>query len=76
MCDFCEVPIYVKAVQNTMPLAAPMTRAEELRHELLNLTGEVYLRLPYNYCPICGAKMDGEIQSPSRSSSNSSSPDM
>lgn len=30
----------------------------------------------YDYCPNCFAKMDGEIQSPSRSSSNSSSPDM
>ena len=30
---------------NTKPLLAPLTRAEELRQELLDLTGEVYLQI-------------------------------
>lgn len=59
MCNFCKKPIYIKAVQNTMPILAPMTRAEELRQELINLTGKVYLQLQNKYCPICGADMRG-----------------
>ena len=60
MCNFCKAPIYIKSIQYTMPLLAPTTRAEELRQELENLTGEVYLQIPKNYCPNCGAKMDGD----------------
>lgn len=59
-CKYCEVPIYIKTIQCTAPMLAPLTRAEESRQELMNITGEVYLRLPHRYCPICGAKMDGE----------------
>lgn len=57
-CRYCGVPIYVKTVQYTAPLLAPLTRVEELRQELTNITGEVYLQLPYRYCPMCG-KMQG-----------------
>ena len=59
-CNFCGTPIYVKTVQHTKPLLAPITRADELRHELLNLTGEIYLLLEAKFCPLCGAKMKGE----------------
>ena len=59
-CKYCEVPIYIKTIQYTAPMLAPLTRAEELRQELINITGEVYLRLPHNYCPNCGAKMGVE----------------
>lgn len=58
-CEFCGTTLYVKTVQHTMPLLAPITRADELRHELLNLTGEIYLPLEARFCPICGAKMKG-----------------
>ena len=58
-CNFCDVDVYMKTVQYSAPLLAPLTRAEALRQELLNLTGEVYLLLPHNYCPICGEKIDG-----------------
>lgn len=59
-CKFCGTPLYIKVVQNTMPLLAPLTRADELRYELLNLTGERYLLLEAKFCPICGAKMKGD----------------
>lgn len=56
MCNFCKAPIYIKTTQYSAPLLAPTTRAEELRQELLNITGEVYLPLPNEYCPMCGEK--------------------
>lgn len=59
-CGFCGTTLYVKTVQHTMPLLAPITRADELRHELLNLTGEIYLPLEAKFCPVCGAKMRKE----------------
>ena len=59
-CNFCKAQLYIKTVQHTMPLLAPITKADELRHELLNLTGEVYLPFEANYCPMCGKKTEGE----------------
>ena len=58
MCDFCKTDLYVKTIQYSAPMLAPLTRAEELRQELLNLTGEVYLILPHKYCPMCGEKIE------------------
>ena len=55
-CNFCNAPIYFKTVQYTAPLLAPVTRAEELRQELANITGEIYLPLQNLYCPMCGEK--------------------
>lgn len=45
-CNFCKSDLYIKTVQYTKPLLAPLTRAEELRQELSDLTGEVYLQIP------------------------------
>lgn len=56
MCDWCNEPLYRKMVQYTMPLAAPATHVDELRHELLNLTGEVYAPILKQYCAVCGEK--------------------
>lgn len=58
-CKFCNAEIYIKTIQYAKPLLAPLTKAEELAHRLQDLTGEVYLRLPNEFCPMCGAKMDG-----------------
>lgn len=55
-CNFCKTQFYTKSIRNTMPLLAPITRADELRYELLNLTGEVYLPIETMYCPMCGEK--------------------
>ena len=57
MCNFCNVPIYHKK-QFTRPLLAPATREQKLRDALLDLTGEVYLKLPHRFCPMCGEKLE------------------
>ena len=57
MCNFCKTDLCIKTIQYTKPFLAPVTREGELRQELLNLTGEVYLPLPHKYCPICGEKI-------------------
>lgn len=56
-CNFCKADLYIKTVQHTKPLLAPLTRAEELRQELLDLTGEVYLQIQNEYCAMCGEKI-------------------
>ena len=60
-CNFCKVPIYIKTVQYTAPLLAPMTEAEELRQRLTNITGEVYLPMINRYCPMCGRNLESEV---------------
>ena len=56
-CNFCKSDLYIKTVQYTRPLLAPLTKAEELRQELSDLTGEVYLQIPNEYCAMCGEKI-------------------
>ena len=56
-CNFCKSALYIKTVQYTKPLLAPVTRAEQLRQELLDLTGEVYLQIPNEYCAMCGERI-------------------
>ena len=56
-CNFCKANLYIKTVQNTKPLLAPLTREGELRQELFDLTGEVYLQIPNEYCAMCGEKI-------------------
>lgn len=57
-CNYCKTVFYIKTVQHTKPVLAPLTRADELRHALLDLTGEVYLPVENLYCPMCGEKRD------------------
>ena len=57
MCDFCGRKIYIKTIQYAAPILAPLTRAEELRQQLHNLTGEIYVEFEPIYCPMCGAKL-------------------
>lgn len=58
-CKLCNVPVYIKAVKYARPLLAPTTEAEALRQKLEDITGEVYVAVPKNYCPICGKKVKG-----------------
>lgn len=60
-CDFCKTKLYIKVVQHTLPLLAPTTREEELRQELLNMTGEAYVLIEAKFCPICGAAIPEEM---------------
>ena len=53
-CTFCSEPVYVKVIQYAAPIAAPLTPEQELRDRLTNVTGEVYVQLDANYCPMCG----------------------
>ena len=57
-CNYCKADIYVKTIQYTKPIIAPLTRVGELQQELQDLTGEVYLRLPNEFCPMCGRKKE------------------
>ena len=59
-CNYCKAELYIKTIQYSKPLLAPLTVADELRDKLQDLTGEVYVRIPTKYCPNCGAKMDKE----------------
>lgn len=59
-CKHCSESIYVKRIQYLRPMLAPLTHVGELRDELEDLTGEVYLLLPHRYCPVCGDKLQAE----------------
>ena len=54
MCRYCNQDFYIKTTQ----FLAPLTREQELRDKLVNLTGEVYLPIPISFCPICGEKIE------------------
>lgn len=60
MCNYCNVPIYIKTVQYAAPVMAPLTEVQALRDELINKTGEVYLQIPKRFCPVCGEKIGGK----------------
>lgn len=57
MCEYCNAKIYVKTQKIMKDVLAPLTHTEELRQELESITGEMYLELPKQYCPICGRKL-------------------
>lgn len=59
-CNFCNTDLYIKTVQYAAPLLMPLTREDALRQQLESLTGEVYLKVQNKYCPMCGAKIEGE----------------
>lgn len=57
-CKFCDEELYVKTIQYTSPLLAPLTEVEALRQRLIDKTGEVYLRLSNNFCCMCGQALN------------------
>lgn len=58
MCEYCNVKIYVKTQKIMKDVLAPLTHTEELKQELEDRIGEMYLELPHNYCSICGRKIE------------------
>ena len=58
MCEYCNQEFYIKTTQVIAPITAPLTREQEIRDELVNLTGEVYLPISISFCPICGEKIE------------------
>lgn len=58
MCRYCNQNFYIKTTQFLAPLTAALTREQELRDELANLTGEIYLPVPISFCPVCGEKIE------------------
>lgn len=57
MCEYCNVKFYVKTQKIMKNVLAPLTHTEELRQELEDITGEMYLEFPKQYCPVCGRKL-------------------
>lgn len=53
MCEYCNATYYVEVQQLAKPLLAPLTHIEEIRQELINITGINYLRIKAKYCPMC-----------------------
>ena len=60
MCNYCNEPIYIKTVQYARSLLAPLTEEQALRDRLLELTGEVYMKVPKMFCPFCGERIGGD----------------
>ena len=57
MCEYCNAIYYIEVRQLAKPAMAPLTYAEEIRQELVNITGINYLRINVNYCPMCGKEL-------------------
>ena len=57
MCEYCQAEVYFKVKRIQRPLLAPLTHKEELEHELLDITGEEYIKVQNSFCPMCGRKL-------------------
>lgn len=60
VCRFCNEAIYIKTVRYSAPLLAPMNDAQALRDKLINMTGEVYVRLENSFSS-CG-RIPGNLE--------------
>lgn len=58
MCQYCRAEVYFKTQKFMKSLLAPATHIGELRQELEDLTGEMYIKVQNLYCPICGRKLE------------------
>ena len=56
-CYFCGRQIYIKTITCMRSTLAPTTREEELRQQLHDLTGEIYVPIESKYCPLCGKEL-------------------
>lgn len=60
MCSNCKIPIYIKTIQYTKRLLAPVTPEQELIQKAEDMIGESYFKIDKKYCPFCGNKIDLE----------------
>lgn len=60
MCEYCKVEVYFKIRKIMKSLLAPTTHIEELRQKLEDESGEMYIKVPNLYCPMCGRKLKEE----------------
>lgn len=57
MCEYCKAEIYIKTQKLMKSILAPLTHTEELKQELEDVSGEMYLKINNKYCPFCGNKI-------------------
>lgn len=57
MCNYCNAEYYIKTQKYVKSYFAPMTLEGQLRQQLEDLTGEQFLIIPNQYCPMCGANL-------------------
>lgn len=57
-CNYCKTDLYVKVKIYSKPLFPPLTVEEELRQKLQELTGEEFLKIQPEFCPMCGEKKE------------------
>lgn len=57
-CNYCDAHFFIKVMRYTKPLFAPLTEAQALKYKLIDLTGEDYVEIECNFCPVCGKKID------------------
>ena len=53
MCEYCKAEVYFKTQKIMKSLIAPVTYTEELRQQLEDKTGEMYIKVQNLYCPMC-----------------------
>ena len=57
MCNYCKATFYIKVTKYMKSFAAPLTKAEALRQQLEDLTGEQFVIIQNEYCPMCGERV-------------------
>lgn len=56
-CEYCNTTLYIRAERTLLPVMAPLTYADALEHELINITGKDYVPTEKRYCHVCGRKL-------------------
>lgn len=56
-CEYCNTTLYIRAERTLLPVMAPLTYADALEHELINITGKDYVPTEKRYCHMCGRKL-------------------
>ena len=57
---YCNVTLYIKVQQIAQPILAPLTPADVAWDTWVSKSGTNYVMLEHRFCPMCGAKLDGD----------------